>query len=58
MPQECLSFSLSFTDELYYYSNARDFVNVRRYQQQGNMVILAGKATSFEAVQEKKGVIR
>jgi len=38
--------------------SSRDFVNVRRYQQQGNMVILAGKATSFEAVQEKKGVIR
>ena len=58
MLQECLTFSLLLTDEFNDYSHARDFVNVRRYQRQGNIVILAGKATTIETVQEKKGVIR
>ena len=41
-----------------YFEIFRDFVNVRRYQKQDNLMILAGKATLYEAIQERKGMIR
>lgn len=42
----------------YHISFFRDFVSVRRFQKEDNIMILAGKSTFYEAVKERKGIVR